>query len=101
MPSAGRGTVWVSDRLMKTLMQAILPVELAVETVDGTWKLNQNRPDEARLTAAGHVETGGFGTETALLAGLMRNLPATQAAPQPPAPSRQPCQPARETDAAR
>ena len=86
-----------------TVLKGVMipPIELAVETVDGTWKLNQNRPDEARLTAAGHVETGSFGTETALLAGLMRNLPATEAAPQPPAPSRQSCRPARETDAAR
>ena len=77
LPKRPWRTSKVPDRLMTTLMRAILPVELAVETVDGTWKLNQNRPDEARLNAARHVEAGGFGTETALLAGLMRNLPKT------------------------
>ena len=65
----------VPERQLEALMRAILPVELEVEAVDGTWKLNQNRPDAARLTAAGHMETSGLGMETALLAGLMRNLP--------------------------
>ena len=65
----------VPERQLEALMRAILPVELAVEQVDGTWKLNQNRPDAARLNAARHVEGSGFGMETGLLAGLMRNLP--------------------------
>ena len=56
-------------------MRTIFPVELEVETVDGTWKLNQNRPDEARLNAARHVDGGDLGMETVALAGLMRNLP--------------------------
>ena len=77
LPKPPWRTSKVPDRVMEALMRAILPVELAVEAVDGTWKLNQNRPDEARLTAAGHVEAGGFGMETALLAALMRNLPET------------------------
>ena len=65
----------VPERQLEALMRAILPVELEVERVDGTWKLNQNRPDAARLTAAGHMEASGLGMETARLAGLMRNLP--------------------------
>ena len=65
----------VPERQLQALMRAILPVELEVESVDGTWKLNQNRADDARLNAAGHMEAGGPGMETALLAGLMRNLP--------------------------
>ena len=65
----------VPERQLEALMRAILPVELEVESVDGTWKLNQNRPDAARLAAAGHMEASGLGMETALLAGLMRNLP--------------------------
>lgn len=65
----------VPERQLEALMRAILPVELVVESVDGTWKLNQNRPDAARLAAAGHMEASGLGMETARLAGLMRNLP--------------------------
>ncbi len=75
LPKRPWRTSKVPERQLVALMRAILPVELAVDTVDGTWKLNQNRPDEARQTAAGYVEAGGFGMETALLAGLMRNLP--------------------------
>ena len=77
LPKPPWRTSKVPERQLGALMRAIVPVELAVETVDGTWKLNQNRPDEARLNAAGHVEAGGFGMETTLLAGLMRNLPET------------------------
>ena len=68
-------TTKVPERQLEALMRAILPVELEVERVDGTWKLNQNRPDAARLAAAGHMEASGLGMETTLLAGLMRNLP--------------------------
>ncbi len=67
----------VPERQLQALMRAILPVELEVEEVGGTWKLNQNKPDAARLAAAGHVEAGGSGMETLLLAELMRNPPTT------------------------
>lgn len=65
----------VPERHLQAMMRAILPVELVVETVDGTWKLNQNRTDEARLNAARHLENGGIGMETAPLARLMRSPP--------------------------
>ena len=55
------------DRLA-SMMRAIVPVELTVETVDGTWKLNRNKTDDVRLRAAAHMETEGFGQEVALLA---------------------------------
>ena len=60
---------------LQAMMRAILPVELIVDSVDGTWKLNQNRADEARLKAARYLENGGEGMETARLAGLMRSPP--------------------------
>jgi len=75
LPKRPWRTTKVPERQLQALMRAILPVELEVESVDGTWKLNQNRPDAARLTAAGHMEASGLGMETALLAGLMRNPP--------------------------
>ena len=65
----------VSAPQLHAMMRAILPIELVVESVDGTWKLNQNRTDEARLNAARHLETGGIGMEAARLAGLMRKPP--------------------------
>ncbi|MCY3670551.1 MAG: FMN-binding negative transcriptional regulator [Alphaproteobacteria bacterium] len=75
LPKRPWRTAKVPERQLQALMRAILPVELEVESVDGTWKLNQNRPDEARLAAAGHVETSGLGAETTLPARLMRNPP--------------------------
>ena len=63
-----------ADRLA-SMMRAIVPVELDVETVDGTWKLNRNKTDEVRLRAAEHVGTEGFGQEVAILSNLMQDPP--------------------------
>ena len=65
----------VSPDQLGTLMRSIMPVELSVESVDGTWKLNQNKEDGVRLRAAGHVESDGLGHEATALALLMRNPP--------------------------
>ena len=75
LPKPPWRTSKVPDPQLQALMRAILPIELIVDSVDGTWKLNQNRADEARLNAARHLETGGIGTESARLAGLMRSPP--------------------------
>ena len=60
---------------LSKLMRSIMPVELAVESVDGTWKLNQNKEDSVRLRAARHAESDGYGHEAASLARLMRSPP--------------------------
>ena len=65
----------VSPDQLGKLMRSIMPVELSVESVDGTWKLNQNKNDSVRLRAARHVESDGFGQEAADLALLMRDPP--------------------------
>jgi len=65
----------VSTKQLDTLMRSIMPVALSVESVDGTWKLNQNKEGSVRLQAARHVESDGFGQEAAELARLMRNPP--------------------------
>ncbi len=65
----------VSPDQLSELMRSIMPVELSVESVEGTWKLNQNKEDQVRLRAAGHVESDGLGQEAASLAHLMRNPP--------------------------
>ena len=44
---------------------------MRVNSVDGTWKLGQNKPDAARLGAAEALHGAGIGQETALLAALM------------------------------
>ena len=63
-----------TDQLAK-LMRSIMPVELSVESVDGTWKLNQNKDESSRVRAARHAESDGYGQETASLARLMRSPP--------------------------
>lgn len=60
------------DAFMARMMRMILPVEMAVERVDGTWKLNQNKPEAVRLAAADGVEAAGLGDGLAELAELMR-----------------------------
>lgn len=62
------------DDLVERMMRAIVPVRMHVETVDGTWKLAQNKPDTARLSAARHLETHGQDPEAWLLAALMKGL---------------------------
>ena len=74
-PKAPWRTSKVSPDRLASMMRAIVPIELAVESVDGTWKLNRNKTDEVRLRAAKHMGTEGFGQEAALLADLMRNPP--------------------------
>jgi transcriptional regulator len=60
------------DALAK-MMRQIVPVEMGVETVESTFKLNQNRADSARLGAAATLAGGGTpGMETQALAALMR-----------------------------
>jgi len=67
---------WRTDKMTKDaldrMMRMIVPCRLQVNDIQGTWKLNQNKPDEVRLAAADHVETDGFGSETGQLATLMR-----------------------------
>ena len=47
-------TTKVAPERLAAMMLAIVPIELAIETVDGTWKFNQNKPREVRLSAAEH-----------------------------------------------
>lgn len=71
---------WTHEKMspgaMEGLMRQILPVELAVERVESTWKLNQNRSDAARHAAAAALSAAAApGQEHAALAALMREPP--------------------------
>lgn len=70
---------WTLDKMneepLARMMRMIAPIQMKIETVDGTWKLNQNKPEEVRLAAADAMETSDMGMETASLAHLMRNPP--------------------------
>lgn len=63
----------MSDGVMERMMRSILPVEMTVEGVESTFKLNQNRSETARAGAADRLaERRTPGMETAALAALMR-----------------------------
>jgi len=53
------------------MMRMITPFRLMIETVEGTWKLGQNKPPPARQSAAQNVRAYGIGSEAALVAALM------------------------------
>ena len=67
---------WTADKMdpdvLGRLMRAIVPCRLHVESIAGSWKLSQNKPDAVRLGAAERVESG-LGHELAALARLMRS----------------------------
>ena len=62
----------MSDGVMEKMMRQIVPCAFKVADVDGTWKMNQNKPDEVRLRAANAVETHAMGADTETLAAMMR-----------------------------
>ena len=66
---------WKTDKMtpevMEKMMRMIVPCRMQVTGVDGTWKLNQNKPDEVRLRAAKQTVAYGFGSETEVLAAQM------------------------------
>lgn len=73
---------WTADKMtadaLARLMRAIRPFRMEVETIEGTWKLSQNKDEAVRLAAAGGIAAEGPGTQLAELARLMRDPPAAQ-----------------------
>ncbi|SFT07652.1 negative transcriptional regulator, PaiB family [Sulfitobacter marinus] len=67
---------WTTDKMqdetMRKLMRMIVPCRITITSVDGTWKLSQNKPDAVRLAAADGVDLHGFGAETDIIAQMMR-----------------------------
>ncbi len=72
-------TPWTEDKMdpeaLARMRRMIVPLRMSIEDVQGTWKLNQNKSDAARLAAADHLETSASGHELAALAQLMRTPP--------------------------
>lgn len=69
---------WTTEKMapdvLEKMMRQIVPCQMVIEAADSTWKLSQNKPDAARLSAADHAEAYGIGQETALLVALMRGV---------------------------
>ena len=62
----------MADGVMERMMRMIVPFRLTLTGIDGTWKLNQNKPAAAREAAAGALAATAGEAPAATLAGLMR-----------------------------
>lgn len=67
-------TAKMTEGVMPRMMRMILPFRLTITSVDGTWKLNQNKTTETRARAAGHLAVQADPGAQAI-ARLIRALP--------------------------
>lgn len=69
---------WKADKMtegvMERMMRMILPFRMVVTSVEGTWKLNQNKPASARQGAAFALDAQGELGPASQLAALMRGV---------------------------
>jgi transcriptional regulator len=69
---------WLTDKMpediLTRMMRQIVPARLTVTDVQGTWKVNQNKPVEARLAAARHLAASPVGGNPIAIAALMHDL---------------------------
>jgi transcriptional regulator len=63
----------MSEGVMERMMRMILPFRLTITSIEGTWKLNQNKPAEARIAAAGALASTAAESAATALARLMRD----------------------------
>lgn len=68
-------TTKMTEGVMDRMMRMILPFRIAVASVEGTWKLNQNKPINARTGAVQGLEAQSAPGAAAAIAALMRDLP--------------------------
>jgi transcriptional regulator len=73
LPKTPWTTTKMTPEVMDRMMRQILPFRFTVAEVHGTWKLNQNKPEDARLGAATQIAASPIGQEVNDLAELMRN----------------------------
>lgn len=72
-PKPPWSTAKMSETAYQRMARMIVPARMTIESVESTWKLGQNKPVEARLSAAAtRAEIPGLGLEAAALAALMR-----------------------------
>jgi transcriptional regulator len=72
-PKAAWTTHKMTPEVLEKMMRQIVPCRMVITSVDGTWKMNQNKLDDVRLRAADGVEADGMGSETGMLAKMMRD----------------------------
>ncbi len=62
----------MTPEVVTRMMRQIVPCQMQVTEIHGTWKLNQNKPDDVRLRAAQKVDRAKMGVQTDLLSEHMR-----------------------------
>jgi len=71
-------TPWTPDKMtpdvLEKMQRQIRPFRLQIETIESTWKLSQNKPDDVRANAAKGVEDASMRADSELLAEMMRAL---------------------------
>lgn len=71
-------TPWTTGKMtldvLEKMMRMIVPFRFTLTGVDGTWKLGQNKPEDARISAAHQMAKNGIGSEVETLAAMMRDL---------------------------
>lgn len=72
LPKTPWTTAKMTPEALDRMMRQILPFRFAVADVSGTWKLNQNKTDAARLGAAASIAASPIGQDISELAELMR-----------------------------
>ena len=77
LPKTPWTTVKMTPEVLEKMMRMIVPFRFTVTGVDGTWKLGQNKPELARVSAAEHMAEHGIGSEVEIIAAMMRNLDHT------------------------
>ena len=72
-------TPWTMEKLgvgvFEHLGRQIVPVAMTIETVDGTWKLSQNKPAAARAGVVSGLDQSPLGSDIDQIAALMHALP--------------------------
>ena len=70
--------VWLMDKVeqgaLAKMLRQIVPLEMDVSGIDGTWKLGQNKTDGAAVRAGAAMD-GSVGSELAVLGALMMREP--------------------------
>ena len=64
----------MSEGVMERMLRMILPFRLVIETVDGTWKLGQNKTPEQRAGAVAGLQAWDEPSPRQALAALMRRV---------------------------
>jgi transcriptional regulator len=62
----------VSDPTLAKFLRMIVPIKIDIQTVNGTWKLNQNKPAQSITSAAEAVAESEIGIEPKKLSALMK-----------------------------